>query len=341
MRTLNLSFENSINALKAAHYHKLIIGAALKDFKSIEDYAYLFTHAGANVIDISAFPHSVISAKKGIDRAIQENPDLVEPIIMVSINIGQDPHFRRIEVDWQSCTECQLCIASCPSEAFSSSEEVSFSYNADLCFGCSNCLDYCHFNALSFKNWSSFEANSLLELIDLGAGAFEIHLNNDLNAFSEFYNSLPRLPEDFLQSFSIGSELMSLAELENSALNIIRNVRDRYHPNKELIIQTDGIPLSGARTVFKDSSRELEKDMQSIINAKTVINKIKELDNPENIFVQLAGGITEKSFKKAIENHVPINGVAIGSYARNKLKNLDKEQAIKEAKKLISYRSKN
>ena len=269
-------YQKTIQDLQSHQYHKLIIGAALKDYEAIEKYSYYFTHAAANVIDISAFPHSLISAKKGIQKALEEDSSLSAPIIMVSVNVGKDPHFRRIEVDFKNCTDCLACVPTCPSEAFSITDQ-KLDYEINLCFACSKCIEYCNFDALHFKDWSAFKEESLLELIELGAGAIEIHLNNDLDAFRGFYKSLPEFPEKFLQSFSIGSEMMSKEDLENAALCIIETVREKYGAEKEIIIQTDGIPISGALEI-KD------KDLTSIENAKVVIKKIK---NEKNVFVQL------------------------------------------------------
>ena len=79
--------ESAISSLKENKYHKLIIGASLKDLESIEFYAYCFTHAGADVIDISAFAHSLIAAQKGIEKALRENPELKD-LKLCSVSIS-------------------------------------------------------------------------------------------------------------------------------------------------------------------------------------------------------------------------------------------------------------
>lgn len=323
-----MSRASIITALEKHQYHKLIIGAALKDHKAIENYSYLFTHAEANVIDISAFPHSVISAKVGIQKAIKENPQLEKPTIMVSVNIGKDPHFRRIEVDFDNCTNCLLCVPSCPSDAFSIKEQ-KLKYDIDLCFACSNCLDDCSFDALHYNDWSAYRPETFGELAELGAGAFEIHLNNDLDAFKNFYRSLDKLPEDFIQSFSIGSEMMNKKELLEASSTIIKEVYDAYGPSKEIILQVDGIPISGAKDLKQ------EKDMVSIESAKLVLEHLFDQAPANPVYLQLAGGIDEKSLAKAFLSSAPVNGVAIGSSARKKLQEtLDiSERALEHGQK--------
>lgn len=322
---------NHIQSLKEQNFKKLIVGAALKDFKSIEDYSYYFTHAQANAIDISAFPHSVISAIKGIKKALKEDSDLKEPLVMVSVNIGEDPHFRRIELDLNACTECLDCIPTCPSEAFSHSEDQNFSYNIDLCFGCSNCLPACKDNALKFSNWNSYEASSLTELVELGASAIELHLNQDLKSFESFYKTMP--PSFKLESFCIGSSTANKKELEAAVDSIIESVVFKHGPGYSFIIQVDGIPISGARDLKIEN-----KDQFSIDKAKLVLSHIqnKYPSLQKQIFIQLAGGTNEKTLSKAHQQEIPVSGVAIGSYARKKIIEVDKIQTkIEIAKSMI------
>ena len=334
-----------IKRLEENQFHKLIIGAALKDYQTIEDYAYYFTHAGADVIDISAFPHSVISARKAIEEAIKENPNLAEPLIMVSVNIGKDPHFRRIELNEENCTECLACVPTCPSDAFVILSEASgsqdrtdeiltsppapqddkFFYKPDLCFGCGLCLPSCQFEALKFKNWSAFEPNSLQELQELGASAIEIHLNNDLEAFKTFYFNMET--EFELESFCIGSAQMNELELREATLTIIDTVETKHGSQKPFIIQVDGRPMSGAS---KNST-----DQNCIDAAKSIIDL-----QSEQVFIQLAGGVTENTFQKAFEQGLKVNGVAIGSYARKQISNRNsKDDRIKEAINIVQNSS--
>jgi Fe-S-cluster-containing hydrogenase component 2 len=311
-------------ALKSKTFHKMIIGAALKDFELIKDYSYLFTHAQVEVLDISAFPHSVISAQSGIKQALEEDPSLVEPLIMISINIGEDPHFRRIELNRDNCTDCQACIPTCPSNAFWMDNNNDFQYNPDYCFGCSNCLPACEFSALSFNLWSPFSYDSISELASLGAKAIEIHLNDDLCAFENFYDRLEKNLFE-LESFCIGSTINDENQLIKSADAVIKNFFKKYPQKKICLLQVDGEALSGARF-----NKEEAKDQISITKAKIIINHIeqKHSEYRERIFVQVAGGITEKTFSKIRLLKVDVNGVAIGSYARKYLEDNRREKNL-------------
>ena len=249
---------------------------------------------------------------------------------MVSVNTDKDPHFRRIVINEDKCTKCQLCIPSCPSVAFS--DLNLFTYEADLCFGCSNCLEYCPYDALDFENWSASNPLELNRLFLLGASAFEIHLGKDLEALENFYLKLD-LNSIKLESFSIGSEKMTDEELTESAIFIVKmacqqaNFKDRL-----IIIQCDGIPQSGARLL--DNA---DKDLKSIHNADLVLKALKEnnLLLP-NIFVQIAGGVDDKSLAKARALGVGIHGVAIGSWLRKKILELVIEEAKHLCRKIIN-----
>lgn len=321
-----LKLENALKSLKDNKYHKLIIGASLKDLESIEFYSYCFTHAGADVIDISAFAHSVIAAKKGIKKALKENPTLNKPEIMLSVNISQDPHFRIVKLDKNSCTECEICIPTCPSESFFSAPQ--FTYNPDLCFGCSNCLDYCPEDALSFENWNPYNPNELNRLLEMGARSFEIHLSKDFESFREFYKAI-NLKNVLIESFSVGSELLNEEELIKAKEVILEEVYQRPGAKERIIIiQTDGIPQSGARI------KNQEKDLKAIKNAEILINSF-EGEIPNNLFIQIAGGVNDQSLFKAQALGVRINGVAIGSWIRNKIIDLDIQTAKDLSKKIL------
>lgn len=292
-------------------FTKFIVGAALKDFKAIETYSYLFTHAQADIIDISAFPLSLISAQKGIDKALAEDSGLTRPELMVSVNMAADPHFRRIKLDQDNCTECQLCIPSCPSGSFFMKD--GFKYDEDYCFGCSNCLDYCNFDALSFENWSAFEASSITELERMGATAIEIHINDDLEKFKNFYQSLPN--HNLLESISLGSKFIPADQIANYALEIVKICTKDFSQNKQLILQIDGVSQSGARNIKNSDQNSLDKAIEVLAIKEQIPENIRD-----NIYIQVAGGTTTQTMANAQKQNIDIDGVGIGSYARKLFK---------------------
>jgi hypothetical protein len=122
-------------------------------------------------------------------------------------------------------------------------------------------------------------------------------------------------------------------ELAESAIFIARMTREQPNfKDRLIIIQCDGIPQSGARL-----PNNTDKDLKSIHNADLVLKALKEnnLLLP-NIFVQIAGGIDDKSLAKARALGIDIHGVAIGSWLRKKILELDIEEAKYLCKKIIN-----
>ena len=177
----------------------------------------------------------------------------------------------------------------------------------------------------------SYHANSkeLNRLLGMGANAFEIHLSRDFQAFKDFYQKID-LENVLVESFSIGSELFSDAELIEAKNIILEQVYQRSGVDERIIIiQVDGIPQSGARIATKS------RDQKAIDNAKNILNSFAEA-KPKNLFVQIAGGISEESLAKARQQGVYINGVAIGSWLRNAILELEPEQAKDFARSSIN-----
>ena len=75
-------------ALENRQFFKLICGASYRNLDFVETLAFVFSSAGAHVIDIGARPELVQAVKKGIDRA--HLPLAERPLIMVSVGINSD-----------------------------------------------------------------------------------------------------------------------------------------------------------------------------------------------------------------------------------------------------------
>src|SRR3989339_616309 len=87
-------------------FFKLICGASTTDAVVIRDLSYLYSLGGANMIDVSSNEASIKAAKEGISLAkkkYEETPEKYsyykEPILMVSINASDDPHFKTANID--------------------------------------------------------------------------------------------------------------------------------------------------------------------------------------------------------------------------------------------------
>jgi|GEM_PF-817235 len=348
------------NFLKERKFFKLVCGASLDDVDLVENLVYVFTLAGAHVIDLAASADVIFAARRGIEKALLSSnlrlPTLVpRPLLMASIQIDKDPHFRKIEVDYAKCDLCSACVKVCPTEAFAikchsvpafaginssgnpglgleewipnqvgnDTQKKEFLYSIERCYGCGICPSYCHVNALSLIDINPSPKQTLQEMIDLDVKSIEFHFGKGYIKLKDIWSDIKGLVKKLdLISFSIGSDLLTPEEIKEAA-------RLCYELAGEgIIIQCDGTPMSGG----KKSGSGNNKDKSSLDVAKI----IEELKLPA--YLQISGGTDEKSFSRAEELGLKINGVAIGSYARKLvmpyLKDLNNKDNLENATNL-------
>jgi hypothetical protein len=105
-----------LESLKKGNWFKLICGASFQHLPSIRILALVYTLAGADCIDVAADPAVINAAKEGISLAktlvkqAKEKGFLPQdqPWLMVSLNDGEDPHFRKAEFDPLQCPQTVL-----------------------------------------------------------------------------------------------------------------------------------------------------------------------------------------------------------------------------------------
>ncbi len=92
-----------LQSLKEGHWFKLICGASYQHLPTVRSLTLAYTLAGADCIDVAADPAVIAAAQEALQVAkylvrdaqkrgfrCQEN----RPFLMVSLNDGEDPHFR-------------------------------------------------------------------------------------------------------------------------------------------------------------------------------------------------------------------------------------------------------
>ena len=89
-------------ALLDGRWVKVIGGASNQDLEALEDLAGLFTLAGVHCLDVAADFGVVAAVKRGIDWALNQGVPR-RPWLMLSLNDGADPHFRKAVFDPQLC----------------------------------------------------------------------------------------------------------------------------------------------------------------------------------------------------------------------------------------------
>lgn len=354
------SYRSPLTSLKEGCWAKLICGASYQHLPAIQDLALIYAVAGVDCIDVAADPAVVTAARTGIKSAQNFQTDVVcpgsgykslpgacpgekimtrpSPLLMVSINDGDDFHFRKAAFNPQVCPpECaRPCETVCPASAIVWTKEgldnASQFANSqgvieERCYGCGRCIPVCPLDCITATyhqaDWRAI-ALTLLPTVD----AVEIHTAVDRAAqFKSLWSTLlPYIADLKLLAISCGDGpgfidyLWSIYELV-SPLSI------------PLIWQTDGRPMSG--DLGKGTTHAAIKLAQ----------KVLEFGPPG--YVQLAGGTNAYTVPKlgelnllSSQGNLPhqsqgsmpkpaVAGVAYGSYARKLVEPwLDQIEAI-------------
>jgi Fe-S-cluster-containing hydrogenase component 2 len=204
-----------------------------------------YTLAGADCIDVAADPAVIASAQEGMQAAAKlaqaaEERGFVRqglPWLMVSLNDGEDPHFRKAEFN---STECPIdcprpCEQICPAQA------INFSGVIDQrCYGCGRCLPVCP-KQLIFTRPYVYTQEAIAPLVlHQDIDALEIHTQIGRTAdFQRLWRAI--LPEiDRLK-------LIAISCLDGDGLiDYLRELHAAIAPLPcPLIWQTDGRPMSG------------------------------------------------------------------------------------------------
>ena len=312
-------------ALDEKYFFKLICGASLTDTKMVEDLSFIFTLAGAHVIDLAPKADVIFAARQGIEKAISYQPQAISPLLMASIQLDEDPHFRKVEVDYNLCDLCGACVKVCPTKAFRIVDHKKFIYLTERCFGCGICPSYCHVDALKMFDFKPTPKETLHEMISLGIKSVEFHFGKNFQKIESVWKESKDLLKKLeLLSFSIGSELLTDEEIRKAA-NLCYKLAGRH-----IILQCDGIPMSGG--IDKKLGNGNNKDSSSFHVARV----IKKEGLP--VYLQISGGTNHNSFSNAVKLGLNVNGIAIGSYARKLLMpylgKLDNKEEVQKAVEL-------
>ena len=118
---------NPLLSLKEGRWFKLICGASFQHLPAVRSLTLAYTLAGADCIDVAADPAVIVAAQAGLQAAeilgaaARKRGFAYQgrPLLMVSLNDGQDPHFRKAEFDSTQCPpECSRpCERICPAQA--------------------------------------------------------------------------------------------------------------------------------------------------------------------------------------------------------------------------------
>ena len=319
-----------LHSLSEGSWFKLICGASYQHLRWVRSLALAYSLAGADCIDVAADAAVIAAAREGIrvarELATQNEllaarknydcqtppPNLKEkqissPWLMISINDGEDPHFRKAEFNSTQCpSDCpQPCVQVCPADAI---EANSAGVITDLCYGCGRCLPICPEELIVTHSHISSPQTiaSLIESTDIDA--LEIHTK--VGHYADFQRVWQVLSP-------VVHRLKLLAISCTDGQNVIEYLRSLYELitplSCPLIWQTDGRSMSG--DIGKGTTHE----------TVSFAHKVLQANLPG--YIQLAGGTNHYTVEKLRRSHMlqqpdwddkarSVAGVAYGSYAR-------------------------
>ena len=322
--------------LQSSNYFKLVCGAGNEDKDEVEYLTYIYTLAGCAGFDVSASPEIVKSARKGINAAILKSYDLnitipFIPFVTVSVGMPGDHHVRKAIIT-NDCVKCNLCIPSCPTDAIPSNLVII----PELCIGCGNCEAVCPPAANAIKyNHNSKELSSLLpQCVDAGAESIELHAGvpDDESTIEEWKIVSNSVPNGMISMCLDRKHLSNEMLIER--IKLAKNIAD-----DRLIIQADGIPMSGGTDDFNTT-------LQAVSIADFINKEIKQKYKLfKNLPVLISGGTNSYTGDLARKCGVTFNGITIGTHARKVITKFESKpdeisdenlkKALINAKKLI------
>lgn len=329
---------------------KMICGAGNEDRIQVKKLAFVYTLAGAKILDISANVEVVKAATEGINLAFEYAPKLgvsliTRPFIMVSIGMPGDHHVRKSYIDPNKCVECGLCAPVCPTDAIPKFFEQNLDYYIklegsfenpdpskeivirDLCIGCGKCSNICPKDDIISYRHSDRQLRELLpKCMEAGAETFELHAAvGEHEVTMKEWNLINEInPSNF--------NSMCLDRLNLGNLNLEYRIEEAKLVAKEkMIIQADGYPMSGGANDYNTTLQavstadvinkkfNIRVDKKSIQRGgdKVVTTKVyRQHGHHQGVYIVLSGGTNSLSKELAEKVGVRCNGIAIGTFAR-------------------------
>ena len=302
-------------------WFKLICGASYQHLPAVRNLTLAYTLAGADCIDVAADPAVIAATQEAllVAQSLRYNAQKRGfaltgnlPLLMVSLNDGEDPHFRKAEFNSQDCPrDCSRpCEKICPAQAilFNNTKDDFSGVIAEKCYGCGRCIPICPYGTIYTKSYESTPGEIVPLIMSTGIAAVEIH--TQVGRLAEFQRLW-----DAMTPWADQLKLVAISCNDGEGLiNYIKAIYDLIIPRPQFLIwQTDGRSMSG--DIGDGTTIATVKLGQKVVAANL----------PG--YVQLAGGTNSYTVPKlkgmgllkeagGKESPAFISGVAYGSYAR-------------------------
>jgi Fe-S-cluster-containing hydrogenase component 2 len=309
-----------LHSLERGTWFKLICGASFQHLPVIRSLTLAYSLAGADCIDVCADPVVIRVAQEALDLATtladeavtRGHVPLPKPWLMVSLNDGEDPHFRKAEFDATTCpSDCpRPCESICPTRAITLEHPSKPGVIDEQCYGCGRCIPVCPLQKISTRSYVSTPTGIASLVLSMGVDALEIH--TQVGRLTDFQR-LWRAISPWLHHL----KLIAISCPDGDGLtDYLWSLYEMIQPLPcALLWQTDGRPMSG--DIGKGTTYAAVQLGQKVLAARL----------PG--YVQLAGGTNHHTIAKLetqglLKCHQAssalnayIAGVAYGSYARS------------------------
>lgn len=305
--------------LAQSRYFKLVCGAGNENAVEVRKLAFIYTLAGANGFDVSATPAIVRACVSGIDEAFARNQEfnialMDRPFITVSVGMPGDHHVRKAYIA-ENCVDCGKCIPVCPTDAIFDNTTMTDGHATqivrDKCIGCGNCEAICppKVAAIRYEHNARALRDILPPCLDAGAENIELHaaVPDNEAILEEWIAVSESQPNNFIS--------MCLDRYHLSNVHLIERIRQaKAIAGERLIVQADGVPMSGGKDDFNTT-------LQAIAIADVIHKYLISIDREfKNLPILLSGGTNTYTGEMARMCGVPFAGVSIGTHARKIVK---------------------
>lgn len=338
-------FPRALQSLLRGQWVKFISGASNQDLPHIRNLCYLYTRAGVDCIDLSADEAVVHASLEGIRAAMRDDSSLSRPVVMVSVNDGDDLHFRKAHFNPQLCPlDCpRPCERVCPALAIAKdyTAAVAEGIDANKCYGCGRCIPICPLGLITSTSYS-VSPMSITDLLATGEiNAVEIHTGaGHESQFSQLWQNIGDAllsPASSICIIAVSFPDMGGSQTTMEFLGTLQHTMashtsyTKFAESGVHIWQTDGRPMSGdigKGTVHASIALARSILAQSLGPSASITSTDRRIhfDQTTNRhFVQLAGGTNLYSAFAVSQDPLlsrrPIGfgGYAFGGYARKSI----------------------